>query len=437
MLVASVRERCDTITSDLRISDSAVAEVHRGATVLVAVLDGQELARDRIVERLSERHGEQLRVGSAIFPDDGLTLDGLVDLAAARASNRSAAPSRRVRAGARAASGGGAAMTPGHLQGIGTGRALVTGCAGFIGSSLSERLVGQGWDVVGVDCFTAYYARERKDANLWWLRSQPRFELVERDLAAGGVPHDLLEGVDVVFHLAAQAGVRDCYGTDFDTYVHCNVVATQRLLEACVGRSVRRFVYASSSSVYGHGLNGCTREEAPCLPVSPYGMTKLATEALANTYMRESGVPVVGLRYFSVYGPRQRPDMAFTAFLERAIEGRPITIYGDGRQERDWTYIDDVVTGTIAGAEGAVGSVYNIGGGTPVRLADAVAMLEELLGRPLIVEHRPRARGDARKTAADGGRALRELGFRPEVGLADGLRAQAEWALAGRPCAAA
>lgn len=320
-------------------------------------------------------------------------------------------------------------MTPRLLRSLPAGRALVSGCAGFIGSSLCERLVVEGWDVVGVDCFTPYYDRSIKQANLSWLREQPAFELHERDLSEGDVPHDLLEGVDVVFHLAAQAGVRLCYGADFDTYVRCNIIATQRLLEACVGRPLQRFVYASSSSVYGHGMDGCTSEFAPCLPVSPYGMTKLATEVLANTYARESGVPAVGLRYFSVYGPRQRPDMAFTAFLRCAIERRAITVYGDGRQERDWTYVGDVVRATIAAVQGLPGSVYNIGGGTPVRLADAIAMLETLLGHPIELERHPRARGDADRTAANGSRALSEIGFAPMVALHDGLRAQLEWIL--------
>ena len=328
-------------------------------------------------------------------------------------------------------------MSPRLVRGVPAGRALVTGCAGFIGSHLCEQLVLDGWDVTGVDCFTPYYERELKEANLWWLRGQARFALVDRDLAAGDVPHDLLEDVDVVFHLAAQAGVRRCYGTDFDTYVHCNIVATQRLLEACVGRPLRRFVYASSSSVYGHSLGGCTNEEAPCLPVSPYGVTKLATEALATTYARESGVPVVGLRYFSVYGPRQRPDMAFTAFLQRAVEGLAITLYGDGRQERDWTYVGDVVAGTIAAVQGRPGAVYNIGGGTPVRLTDAITLLEVLLDRRIEVQRRPRARGDAARTAADGTRAQLELGFRPQVTLHDGLRSQLEWIVESRESAAA
>jgi UDP-glucuronate 4-epimerase len=328
-------------------------------------------------------------------------------------------------------------VSPRLVRRVPAGRALVTGCAGFIGSHLCEQLVLDGWDVMGVDCFTPYYERELKEANLWWLRGQSRFALDERDLAAGDVPHDLLADIDVVFHLAAQAGVRRCYGTDFDTYVHCNIVATQRLLEACVGRRLRRFVYASSSSVYGHSLGGCTNEEAPCQPVSPYGVTKLATEALATTYARESGVPAVGLRYFSVYGPRQRPDMAFTAFLQRAVEGLPITLYGDGRQERDWTYVDDVVAGTIAAVQGRTGAVYNIGGGTPVRLSDAIALLELLLDRRIEVQHRPRARGDAARTAADGTRAHLELGFQPQVTLQDGLRSQLEWIVESRESAAA
>jgi nucleoside-diphosphate-sugar epimerase len=316
------------------------------------------------------------------------------------------------------------------------GRALVTGCAGFIGSHLAERLLDDGWEVLGVDCLTPYYPRERKVGNLLRLRSHPGFTLDERDLAEGPVPHDLLEGVTAVFHLAAQAGVRSSYGVGFDEYVRCNVIATQRLLEASVGRPLDRFVYASSSSVYGHGLSESTPEEAPCLPVSPYGMTKVATEALAGTYFREGGVPTVGLRYFTAYGPRQRPDMAFTAFLERALAGREVIVYGDGRQERDFTFVQDVVTGTRAALEGRPGGVYNIGGGTPVRLSDAMTILEDLVGAPLLVDRRARARGDARRTAADGSRAARDLDFRPVTPLRAGLEAHVEWALLGQRVAA-
>jgi nucleoside-diphosphate-sugar epimerase len=313
-----------------------------------------------------------------------------------------------------------------------TGRALVTGCAGFIGSHLAERLVDDGWAVLGVDCFTRYYARDRKNENLERLRDDPAFALVERDLAEGGL-EDLVEGVDVVFHLAGQPGVRGSFGEGFANYLRCNVLATQRLLEACEHRPLRAFVYASSSSVYGDAERYPTRESDPCHPVSPYGMTKLATEALADTYRRTCGIPTIGLRYFTAYGPRQRPDMAFMRFIEAALAGEPLTVYCDGGQIRDFTYVADVVDGTLAAARrGAPGRTYNLGGGCETRVADVVAMLRSLTGASLAVRHAPGGRGDARRTTADGTLARRELAFVPRFDLATGLSAQLGWALQRR-----
>jgi nucleoside-diphosphate-sugar epimerase len=315
-------------------------------------------------------------------------------------------------------------------------RVLVTGCAGFLGSHLSERLVAAGHDVVGVDCFTDYYSRETKEGNLERLRDEPRFTFRELDLSAAGSAHGLLEGADTVIHLAAQAGVRGSFGDGFATYLRHNVSATQALLEEAVRHPVSSFTYASSSSVYGNAPSYPTTEESPRRPVSPYGMTKVATEELAGVYHRTYGVPVVGLRYFTAYGPRQRPDMAFTRFLTRAVSGRPLPVIGDGRQVRDFTFVDDIVDGTIAAARhGRPGRVYNIGGGRPVELRQAIEMIEQLLERSIELQRRPAQVGEAKATGCDGSRARRELGYAPRTTLEQGLAAQLEWVLTGRRAA--
>jgi UDP-glucuronate 4-epimerase len=322
----------------------------------------------------------------------------------------------------------------------GLGRVLVTGCAGFLGSHLSERLVDGGKQVVGVDCFTDYYPREQKEANLERLRDRRRFALRELDLGSNPL-HHVLDGIDTVFHLAAQPGVRGSFGMSFARYVHDNILASQRLLEASAAAGVRTFVYASSSSVYGNSLSYPTAEETERAPISPYGLTKLATEELAAVYGRVEGMRTVGLRYFTAYGPRQRPDMAFTKFLRAALAGEPVRVLGDGLQVRDFTFVDDVVEGTIAAARtGGPGTVYNVGGGTQVRLLDALRKMEGLLGMPIEVEHLPVARGDVRRTCSDPRRAVRDLGFTPSVSLDEGLARQVEWALArgrARPVAVA
>lgn len=309
------------------------------------------------------------------------------------------------------------------------GRVLVTGCAGFIGSHLCERLVQQGSEVLGVDSFTNYYARERKEENLSLLRENAGFTLIEADLATAPLG-GLLEGVDTVFHLAAQAGVRGSFGESFRDYVVANVLTTQRLLEQAVQTPVGAFVYASSSSVYGNAPAYPTPEGSERRPVSPYGMTKVATEELAAVYNRCFEVPVVGLRYFTAYGPRQRPDMAFWRFLHCALSKTPLPLNGDGRQVRDFTYVDDVVDGTLAAARlGRSGAVYNVGGGNPVALIDAVALIGELVGRPIEVAHLPAPIGDPRRTGCDPALAMAELGFVPRTRLRDGLAAQLEWML--------
>ncbi len=309
-------------------------------------------------------------------------------------------------------------------------KALVTGCAGFLGSHLCEALLARGDTVIGLDSFSDYYARSVKELNLAGVRDQPRFTLLETDLARDPLG-PALDGVDTVFHLAAQPGVRLSFGHGFGAYLRDNVQATQRLLEAVAGRELSAFVYASSSSVYGDQDVYPVTEDAPLRPVSPYGATKVITEQLAGGFWRSAGIPVVGLRYFTVYGPRQRPDMAFTRFLSSALADRPLPVLGDGRQVREFTYVQDVISATIAAAErGTPGAVYNVGGGVPVSLLEVIDLLGELLGRAPAVEHREVAIGDPRRTDADITRAARELGYRPATSLAQGLTAQFEAARA-------
>jgi nucleoside-diphosphate-sugar epimerase len=311
--------------------------------------------------------------------------------------------------------------------------AVVTGCAGFLGSHLCEALLAGGYAVTGVDCFTGFYARALKEQNLAGACRAPGFRLVEADIAEAPLA-PLLDDVDVVFHLAAQAGVRTSFGDGIGDYLHHNVQGTQRLLEEVAGRELRAFVYASSSSVYGDQRVYPVGEDAPLRPLSPYGATKVITEQLAEAFWRSHEVPVVGLRYFTVYGPRQRPDMAFSRFLRRAVAGRPLQVLGDGRQVREFTYVDDVVAATMAAADrGERGVAYNIGGGQPVSVLEAVALLEELLDRPLSVEHLERGPGDPRRTEADITRAARDLGYEPATPLADGLAAHLDALYDRRP----
>jgi UDP-glucuronate 4-epimerase len=309
-------------------------------------------------------------------------------------------------------------------------RALVTGCAGFIGSHLTEALLADGADVVGVDCFTDNYAPADKRANLARALQHDGFRLVAAELSAAAL-EPLLDGRDVVFHLAAEPGVRASWGRRFDRYVRNNVAATQRLLEASAAEPGRRIVYASSSSVYGDAARMPTPEDATPQPLSPYGVTKLAAEQLCRLYHAEHGVDAVALRYFSVYGPRQRPDMAFRRFCAAAIAGRPIELFGDGRQTRDFTFVADVVAATraAAAAPGAGGRVFNIGGGARVSLNSALERLAAIAGRPLDVRRRGREDGDVRHTGADTAHAHADLGFVPATTLEEGLAAEFEWVL--------
>ena len=306
-------------------------------------------------------------------------------------------------------------------------KALVTGAAGFIGSHLSEALVAAGADVVGIDCFTDYYARDVKERNIQGLRSARAFRFVEDRLQTTDL-ETLLADVTHVFHLAAQAGVRKSWGRDFLEYTSHNVDSTQRLLEAVKDRPIERFVYASSSSVYGDGAPIPFREETYLQPLSPYGVTKLAAEHLCTLYHANYGVPTVSLRFFTVYGPRQRPDMAFHRFLRAALTGQPITLYGDGDQTRDFTFVADIVAANLAaGDRGAPGAVYNIGGGSRVTVNRVLELVEGLAGRQLDIRREETQKGDMRDTFADTSRARAELGFTPRATLETGLAAEYEW----------
>ncbi len=306
-------------------------------------------------------------------------------------------------------------------------KALVTGVAGFIGSTLADRLVRDGVDVVGIDCFTDYYPRDVKERNLKSLLASPRFRLVEARLQDADLPR-LLADRTHVFHLAAQAGVRKSWGRDFAVYTENNIAATQVVLEACVKAPIERLVYASSSSVYGDNVTLPVREDALPQPVSPYGVTKLAAEQLCYLYHANYGVPAVSLRYFTVYGPRQRPDMGFHKFLRAVERNEPITVFGDGEQTRDFTFVADAVGATIAaGTRGVPGRVYNIGGGSRVSVNQVLEIIGRVAGKSPIAAAAPAQKGDVRHTYADTSLARADLQFAPKVGLEEGLAAEHRW----------
>jgi UDP-glucose 4-epimerase len=312
-------------------------------------------------------------------------------------------------------------------------RALVTGCAGFIGSHLTESLLADGHEVLGVDCFNNNYGRAQKLRHLESAHEWSGFAFVPIDLSRGDLDEIVAE-VEVVFHLAAEPGVRASWGSRFDSYVRNNVIATQQLLESVKRQGGRRFVYASSSSVYGQAEAFPTSESATPLPHSPYGVTKLGGEHLCMLYAANHDVDAVALRYFSVYGPRQRPDMAFRSFCTAILEERPLEVYGDGAQTRDFTFVQDIVTATRqAGVrDGVRGSVLNIGGGSRTTLAAAIEILGELAGRKPEIAATAVRKGDVRDTAADISLARSVLDYQPATALAQGLEQQWRWALADR-----
>lgn len=316
---------------------------------------------------------------------------------------------------------------------------LVTGVAGFIGSHLAERLIADGYHVVGVDCFTDYYARPLKEQNLANLRGRAQFTFIEGDLVEldlDALLHNPFNGsaIEWVFHAAGQAGVRTSWGKNFQVYVRNNVLATQKLLEAAKQTALKKFVYASSSSVYGDAEKFPTSEDLIPRPVSPYGVTKLSGEHLCFLYWRNYGVPVSIVRYFTVYGPRQRPDMAFRLFIEALLAQREIVVYGNGEQTRDFTYVADTVEGTVRAAlASSVGEVFNIGGGSRVTVNQVIRTLESILGVQARVKYCEAQLGDARHTSADIRRAGAGLAYVPRTHLPEGLAKEAAWVRDGNP----
>ncbi len=315
---------------------------------------------------------------------------------------------------------------------------LVTGVAGFIGSHLAERLIREGNHVVGIDCFADYYPRWMKECNLENLQGHERFTLIEADLLDLNLAAFLRSrlwmeteptaAVDYVFHLAAQPGVRASWTRNFEVYARNNVLATQQLLEAVKETKLKKFVYASSSSVYGDAESFPTPEDVTPRPISPYGVTKLAGEHLCWVYWRNYSVPVVGLRYFTVYGPRQRPDMAFHCFIRAMLEGQEIVVYGDGEQTRDFTYVADAVQGTVQAAfSDAMGEIFNIGGGSRVTVNEAIQLLESITSQSARVRYEGAQRGDVRHTKADIRKAALALGYEANTRLAEGLVQEVDW----------
>jgi UDP-glucuronate 4-epimerase len=313
-------------------------------------------------------------------------------------------------------------------------QALVTGCAGFIGSHLTDALLDAGHSVVGIDCFNNNYGRDQKLSNLSLAREWGSFELLPVDLARDDLA-DVVAECNTVYHLAAEPGVRSSWGSRFERYAQNNVIATQRLLEALRLTPETRLVYASSSSIYGRVESLPTREDVTPRPLSPYGVTKLSAEHLCHLYCENYGLKTVSLRYFTVFGPRQRPDMAFNIFCRAALAGQPITVYGDGTQTRDFTYVEDITTATLAaGTVSTVefGQAYNVGGGLRTSVREALDTIADLTGCPLDIQYLDWEHGDVHDTGADTTRARQDLGFEPRVQLDAGLKAELDWITALR-----
>jgi nucleoside-diphosphate-sugar epimerase len=302
-------------------------------------------------------------------------------------------------------------------------RALVTGCAGFIGSHLTDRLLKEGFQVTGIDRFADYYPREIKEKNIAGALAHKDFTLIEQDI----LQMDSFPEVDYVFHQSAQAGVRGSWGKNFDIYIRDNIESTQRLLEFYKDRRIKKFIYASSSSVYGD-VDLPMRENSILRPFSPYGVTKLAAENLGYLYYRNYRVPVISLRYFTVYGPRQRPEMAINLFVRAVLNGEEISVYGDGNQTRDFTYVDDVIEANLLAAnhDGA-GEVFNVGGGSRISVKELIKKIEAITGKKAKPEYVEAQRGDVRDTLADASKTREVLNWQPQVRIEEGLKRYISW----------
>ena len=312
-------------------------------------------------------------------------------------------------------------------------KTLVTGCAGFIGSHLVDKLLEQGYEVIGIDCFTDYYPREIKEANINLslkkkalpkkYHKNAKFELIEENI----LNMDKFPEVDYVFHLAAQAGVRASWGKSFEIYTRNNIEATQKLLEFYKDRAIKKFVYASSSSVYGD-TELPMKEDSLLKPVSPYGVTKLAGENLCYLYWKNYSVPTVSLRYFTVYGPKQRPDMAIHKFVKAIFNEDEITVYGDGTQTRDFTFVDDAVEANILAANNdSVGEVFNVGGGSRISVSDLMKTIEKITGKVAKIKHIENQKGDVKDTLADITKTTKLLKWTPKINIEEGLQRQTKW----------
>lgn len=301
--------------------------------------------------------------------------------------------------------------------------ALVTGCAGFIGSHLVDALLGRGYNVIGIDLFSDYYPRTIKEANISNALRDNKFELIEADI----LELDHFPYVDFVFHEAAQAGVRASWGKNFEIYTRNNIAATQKMLEFYKDLELKKFVYASSSSVYGDSELPM-RENSTLRPVSPYGVTKLAGENLCYLYWKNYKVPIVSLRYFTVYGPRQRPDMAIHKFINAISKGTEIAIFGDGMQTRDFTFIDDVIEANVLAADtDLVGEVFNIGGGSRISVSELIEKIEKLTGKNAKRDYKGKQKGDVKDTWADVRKAEEMLNWKPRIDINEGLRLSVAW----------
>jgi UDP-glucose 4-epimerase len=308
-------------------------------------------------------------------------------------------------------------------------KCLVTGCAGFIGSNLTDQLLKEGHDVTGIDSFTEYYSERIKRQNIANALDKSNFELINKDV----LELNAYPSVDVVFHLAAQVGVRASWGSDFSNYTRNNIEVTQRLLEYYKDKNLKKFVYASSSSVYGD-VPLPMKENMRLQPVSPYGVTKLAGDHLCYLYWKNFGLPTISLRYFTVYGPRQRPDMAINKFVTSILNDKPITLYGDGTQTRDFTYVSDIIEANLKAADSGIsGSVLNIGGGSRITVNELIREIEKNCNKSAKIQFVGQQKGDVQDTLADIRKAELELGWMPRVPIRDGVRKYVLWCLQNVP----